>query len=309
MNRREQEIIIFHSRKLNTQPYLSSLIRRNMPRRINTRSAVVGSTLLPNDFRPTSNVVISGKGKLLFNHHGNVQFRALVQAALPAYAITHNKTDKTVLLSFIVDGIKSLCPGKIGFVRKDAKDGRWYELSEDAAREKVGFTLRQKSKRATKKCQQEGGLNIASVADLWKASSCVAAPPSATTTKNDRPSFQNSFNNFSSHFSDHNHSRALESYNHGAFVVPSQMSTIHTNNSLQMWGSSMHMLPSVSLGMMDEQLQTPCMMVPPQVSNFQDYRLNKMLDHADYILNGTNTPEPTRDHEDKFDTMVDSVCC
>eukprot|EP00542_Grammatophora_oceanica_P012177 CAMPEP_0194032924 /NCGR_PEP_ID=MMETSP0009_2-20130614/5762_1 /TAXON_ID=210454 /ORGANISM="Grammatophora oceanica, Strain CCMP 410" /LENGTH=244 /DNA_ID=CAMNT_0038673505 /DNA_START=50 /DNA_END=784 /DNA_ORIENTATION=+ len=113
---------------------------------VDKRSSIFSSEILPEAYSPSKSAVISGKGKACFNNPGNVKFREIIRKTLPSYRKMSSKMEKTCVLSSIVENIKSSCADGIGFIRKDSGDGRWYELSDDAAREKVGFTLRQAAK-------------------------------------------------------------------------------------------------------------------------------------------------------------------
>lgn len=91
---------------------------------------------LGDDYRPLPNDVICQRGHEAKNWPGNQTFRYLVQSNLERYQSAESKKDKTMIVSSIVDSIRSTSPpGK--FVRKQ-KDGRWYETGDDFAREKVG---------------------------------------------------------------------------------------------------------------------------------------------------------------------------
>ena len=97
-------------------------------------------TFLPDHFKPTVLDVLCGRGKECYNHEGNRNFRRLVETSLPRYAKCRTKHEKGMLVVNIVDGVRSKGGG---FVRFDTKASRWLEIGDDAAREKVGQTIRE----------------------------------------------------------------------------------------------------------------------------------------------------------------------
>jgi hypothetical protein len=90
-------------------------------------------------FTPVYFDVICGRGKSAWNHTGNAFFRGLVKQATPAYSKVRTKAERSVIVSEIVDNIRSR---RTGFVKKDEKDGEWIEVGDLLAREKVGQMLR-----------------------------------------------------------------------------------------------------------------------------------------------------------------------
>lgn len=93
---------------------------------------------LPADYNPRDNDICCGRGKRNWNHQGNVYFRNLIQANVDRYIEAPSKTDKTSVVLSIVDEVR-----KDGayFVKQDDA-GRWYDIGDAQAREKVGHSLR-----------------------------------------------------------------------------------------------------------------------------------------------------------------------
>ena len=101
----------------------------------------VNKRLLPLHYQPTANDVLCGKGKQCFNHPGNRRFRAVVNANLQRYQAAPNKLDKTAIVNKIVQKVRKDC--KVGgFVRPDNNSNRWFDIGDEAAREKVGQVIR-----------------------------------------------------------------------------------------------------------------------------------------------------------------------
>jgi hypothetical protein len=96
-------------------------------------------TLLPLDFEPAPYTVIFGKGRESKEAVGNKRLRVLATSFLPQYSSATDKQTKTKVISSIVSMVRN-APG--GTFVKHAKNGRWYEVEDAVAREKVGYVFR-----------------------------------------------------------------------------------------------------------------------------------------------------------------------
>mmetsp|Transcript_134037 Transcript_134037/g.199368 ORF Transcript_134037/g.199368 Transcript_134037/m.199368 type:complete len:483 (-) Transcript_134037:521-1969(-) len=113
-----------------------------------------GERLLPDYFKPSTYSVIIGRGKESKDHSsGNKRLKVLVSNLLPEYANAVNRKSMSRIVSAVVSKVREACSqaqsetikeGRpIGsFVRLGKEDGRWYEVSDAVAREKVGYTFR-----------------------------------------------------------------------------------------------------------------------------------------------------------------------
>jgi hypothetical protein len=112
--------------------------------------------LLPEDFVPGPNHVVCARGKGFWEHEGNKKYRTNIALATKKYKVTSNKFEKSLIVSEIVE---SACASG-SFVKKINATGRWAEVSEQYAREKVGQSLRDnlhshyRSSTKAKKCRQ-----------------------------------------------------------------------------------------------------------------------------------------------------------
>jgi hypothetical protein len=91
--------------------------------------------VLPQSFLPSKHSVIVGKSKISKNAEGNVRLKTIAQLHLSEYAKAETKTEKSKIVSKIVDTIYSKC--SVGAFVKHSKEGRWYEVPKSVAREKV----------------------------------------------------------------------------------------------------------------------------------------------------------------------------
>ena len=85
--------------------------------------------------------VLSGRGGGTNVHPGNRQFRDLINMHRRAY-LKARKNDKPAISRAIVRTIRD-ANGR--FLRKDEKSGLWFEIGDDAAREKTSQALRQRA--------------------------------------------------------------------------------------------------------------------------------------------------------------------
>lgn len=97
-------------------------------------------TLLPDDFVPSDDDVICGRGKKCYAHIGNDRFRQRVIGMLDEYRKARSKLDKSKVLSDVVEQVRQNSPTG-GFVKQDS-DGRWYEVGDFLAREKTSQAFR-----------------------------------------------------------------------------------------------------------------------------------------------------------------------
>lgn len=87
------------------------------------------------------NDVLSGRGGGTNVHPGNRRFRDLINLHRRAY-LKARKNDKPTISRAIVRSIRDI-NGK--FLKKDDKSGLWFEIGDDAAREKTSQALRQRA--------------------------------------------------------------------------------------------------------------------------------------------------------------------
>lgn len=106
------------------------------PRKLSPSSL---TEMLPLDFKPSPHSVLIGRGKRHGNVPGNKKLRDMATKILPKYANARSKSEKTKLVSTLINQVICKCP--VGsFIRSDA--GRWWEVNDKLVREKVGYVLR-----------------------------------------------------------------------------------------------------------------------------------------------------------------------
>ena len=115
---------------------------------------------LPQGYEPGPFDVLCGRGRKCYFHKGNEHFRQVVVSMIPNYNSASSKIEKGYILSVIVQKIRDRA-GIGGFIKKDNKNGQWYEVGDFLAREKVSQAFRDtlsdkyKSSNAYKKLRRE----------------------------------------------------------------------------------------------------------------------------------------------------------
>jgi len=95
-----------------------------------------------NPVTPTADDVLCGRGRISFQHEGNRKFRFLIASHLAEYTRARTKKQKIDLVRFIAQTIKER-GGR--FLKQDRDTQLWYDAGIQAARKKVGHSLRDAS--------------------------------------------------------------------------------------------------------------------------------------------------------------------
>jgi hypothetical protein len=96
-------------------------------------------TLLPENFTPSEYSVICGNKRAYFNSVGNSRFRVICKMHAEEYRTAQTKNEKSYVVSNVMKILRNACPvGSFVTLEK----GRWWEVSDRTAREKVGTFFR-----------------------------------------------------------------------------------------------------------------------------------------------------------------------
>lgn len=136
------------------------------------------SSFLPEDFTPSKNEIIVGRGKRVLHHEGNKKLRLLVQAEIEPYSAATNRAAKTVIITRIFKTIMS--DTAIGFVKRDTASKRYFKMEYTASKTTIAQYFRDAladNYKSSKKYKQQ--LRDAIKEDVpAPASSCSGAPTS-----------------------------------------------------------------------------------------------------------------------------------
>jgi hypothetical protein len=94
-------------------------------------------TPLLDGFKPGRYDVICCRGRGPRKHPGNLWFVKLVESKCERYVAAKGKVAKSFIVTEVLDTVRKFS-GDGGFVKKNPDDGKWYEVGDHLAREKIG---------------------------------------------------------------------------------------------------------------------------------------------------------------------------
>ena len=97
---------------------------------------------LPAGFKPGPNSVIIGRKKNCYTSMGNLRLRDICLMKLPAYSKCSKKKDKSDIVTDVVQIVRDSCPTGGAFVKQDETTGKWSEVKDIVARERVASIFR-----------------------------------------------------------------------------------------------------------------------------------------------------------------------
>ena len=109
---------------------------KNNNKNKNKNSPPSASSIVPSRFD-----VIVGRGKFCTSHPGNIDFKRIIQSHLDVYANAPSKLDKSIVVSSIIEMVRTQSPLNGGFLKR-TRTGEFRIVSDRVAREKVGQALR-----------------------------------------------------------------------------------------------------------------------------------------------------------------------
>jgi hypothetical protein len=122
-------------------PLSSSSSMESDERATRSRTSKHGcKTMLPKEFRPTPYSVQCGRGKSCRTSVGNRRLQIIGSMSLQKYSTARNKYEKSIIVSDIISTVKAATNGRGAFIR--FQNGRWWEVEELIARERVGSVMR-----------------------------------------------------------------------------------------------------------------------------------------------------------------------
>jgi hypothetical protein len=95
--------------------------------------------VLPIDYEPTDNDIISGRGRSFNNHQGNTFFIEILKSNLQQYI----DAPKRMYKSIVIDNLLSIIDDSGSrFIKKNTKTKQWYEMNRNESYKRVGHALR-----------------------------------------------------------------------------------------------------------------------------------------------------------------------
>jgi hypothetical protein len=95
---------------------------------------------MPVGYFPSPHSVLTGRGKFCTEATGSKRLRVIASEFLYQYSKAETKQTKSDVVSKIIEIIEKNCRSGGAFVKLEK--GRWWEVDKSAAREKVGYILR-----------------------------------------------------------------------------------------------------------------------------------------------------------------------
>ncbi|MGK3736115.1 MAG: hypothetical protein ACI90V_002957 [Bacillariaceae sp.] len=123
----------------NDNNYKGASPQHNKPKK-NKKKNSGPDMILAANFEPSAFTVVIGRGKKTQQTTGNLRLRVMANTFLPQYAEAMDRNIKTQLVNKIIDIMKDACKESCAFVRQTK--GRWYEVAENVAREKISYVFR-----------------------------------------------------------------------------------------------------------------------------------------------------------------------
>jgi hypothetical protein len=96
-------------------------------------------TCLPESFQPHAYSVILGRGRTN-DHVGNKRLKVMVEMELDNFVRAKSRREKSFVVARVMETIQDACNGEGAFVRNE--QGRWYEVDDSTAREKISTQFR-----------------------------------------------------------------------------------------------------------------------------------------------------------------------
>lgn len=92
---------------------------------------------------PNENDVLCGRGGSINSHLGNEKFRTLVEKRKRVYLTARFKREKRLIASSIVSEIRNMDPPGRFLAKTGGKNGYWYDIGDEKARDKTSQALRE----------------------------------------------------------------------------------------------------------------------------------------------------------------------
>ena len=97
------------------------------------------SMILPIDYKPSDNDILSGRGRTLNAHKGNMHFIDIIKSNLQQYIDAPRRMHK----SFVIDElVASVFSSGFRFIKKNTKTEQWYVMNRNESYTRVGHALR-----------------------------------------------------------------------------------------------------------------------------------------------------------------------
>jgi hypothetical protein len=98
---------------------------------------------LEENYEPLTKDVACGRGADFYFHPGNIAFRNVLYHNLDRYCVSSTKLEKSQIVAEILHALHATDHEPVKFIRFDNRKQRWYILDEEAAKQKIGQSIRE----------------------------------------------------------------------------------------------------------------------------------------------------------------------
>ena len=107
---------------------------------------------MPSSFKPTHLDIFCGRSRESRVHVGTAHFRRVIKSNLQDYIEAQTRDEKSYIIKSVIDLLrcKAKSIGGAGFIKYDKQNGRWFEVGDQFAREKVGQAFRDLMKQKSR---------------------------------------------------------------------------------------------------------------------------------------------------------------
>lgn len=114
------------------------------------------------DYEPSNQDIMCGRGGDFFFHPGNIAFREILDSKKERYFASSSKLEKSRVVVEILQVLREKGGENEGvkFIRFDDQQQRWYTLSDEAAKQKIGQSIRVLTNQFDHKEEKKGVVKV-----------------------------------------------------------------------------------------------------------------------------------------------------
>ena len=124
--------------------------------------------------------IMCGRGKAYIKNRGNMQYMGMIRANMQPYLEAKTTLDRTAIIASL---LQEIATKGTRFIKKDPNTKEWYTMSQDAAHDKIGHSIRDmiaRSKKEQKKMKNQKKPSNASLKKGRQTTTPTVPPPPQT---------------------------------------------------------------------------------------------------------------------------------
>ena len=107
-----------------------------------SRQTTSSRAYLDQGYEPSNQDIMCGRGGDLYFHPGNIAFRKILDRNKDRYFAARSKLEKSQIVVEILHVLREMGAKPVKFIRFDDHEQRWYTLNDEAAKQKIGQSIR-----------------------------------------------------------------------------------------------------------------------------------------------------------------------